>query len=116
MIDELWNSIQNIQSSYLTTNQLSQPFHLKFDNIWLMNCGILFKILKGIIWQRIHRTISQLQNSKALMIVTFINMSTINLRADKHLGTVEGFKEQQPPIVVPPYWYGRTHMLFQWEH
>jgi len=37
------------------------------------------------------------------MIVTSINMSTINQRVDKHLGTIEGFKEQQPPIVVFPY-------------
>jgi len=37
------------------------------------------------------------------MIVISINMSIINLRANKHLGTIEGLKEQQPLIVVPPY-------------
>ncbi len=45
------------------------------------------------------------------MIVTSINLSTINLRADEHLRTIEWFKEQ-PPIVVPPYWYGWNPYAF----
>ncbi len=55
---------------------------------------------------------SQLQNSKALMNMTSINLSTINLRADKHLRTIEGYKEQQPLIVEPPYWYGSNPYAF----
>lgn len=51
------------------------------------------------------RNQSQLQNSKTLMIVTSTNLSTINLKVEKHLRIVEGFKEQLL-IVVPPYWYG----------
>ncbi len=49
---------------------------------------------------------SQVQKFKALMIVTSINLSIINLKANKHLRTIERFEKQQPPIVVPPHWYG----------
>jgi hypothetical protein len=56
----------------------------------------------------------QIQNSKTLMIVTFTKLSTINLKVEKHLRIVEGFKEQ-PLIVVPPYWYGSNPYAFLME-
>ncbi len=46
-----------------------------------------------------------------LMIMSFTDLSIVNPKVEKHLRTTTEIEEKQPPIVVPPYHMGPTHVF-----